>query len=441
MTASTMSMPAVDSFLKTVLRSGLLSREQLEDVLRQAPGDLRDDPQGLANFLVKTGQLSRFQARKLLQGKSLGLVVGPFQILAPLGKGGMSTVYLARDTRSALLVALKVLPPKKAREEERLLARFLREMEMSQRVAHPHLAQTYDVGVSQGVYYIAMEFIPGRSLYRLVSDEGALPVSRAARLFAEAASALEHAHCRGVIHRDLKPSNIMVTPNDHAKVLDLGLAIIQGEIPKDHTVVGGEGYVVGTMDYIAPEQSTNAAKVDPRSDIYGLGSTLYFALTGQPPFPGGSALRKIKRHRKEEPTPVAELNPMVPAQFTAILNKMMAKRPEDRYESAEALRQDLLPWIGSAPVLPVETISQEMEKSADILAAEPADFELLPEGAVEETSQTPPPRRKASSLTLYKLVQPQTAEQQTLWKTYLLPIAIGGCIGLVIACVFLLLMR
>jgi serine/threonine protein kinase len=166
-----MSMPAVEDFLKTVLRSALLSRDQLTEALRGVPGDQRDNPDFLADHLVKTGRLSRFQARKLLQGKTLGLVLGPFQVLAPIGKGGMSTVYLARDGRSQLLVALKVLPPKKAREEERLLARFLREMEMGQRVAHPHLAQTYEVGVSQGAYYIAMEFIPGRSLYRLVNAE------------------------------------------------------------------------------------------------------------------------------------------------------------------------------------------------------------------------------------------------------------------------------
>src|SRR5438132_7548187 len=258
-------MPAVDDFLKTVLRSGLLDREQLQASLRGVPKDRRDDAQALAEHLVRAGKLSRFQARKLLEGTALGLVLGPFQVLAPIGKGGMGTVYLARDSRSQLLVALKVLPPKRAREEERLLARFRREMEMCQRVAHPHLAWTYEVGVCQGVYYIAMEYIPGKNLYRLVSDEGPLPVRRAARLFGEVAIALDHAHNQGLIHRDLKPSNIIITPHDHAKVLDLGLAIVQGEVPAEREVIGGRGYVVGTMDYIAPEQTENAAKADQRS--------------------------------------------------------------------------------------------------------------------------------------------------------------------------------
>src|SRR5207248_609644 len=143
--------------------------------------------------------------------------------------------------------------------------------------------------------YIAMEFIPGQSLYKVVSGQGALPVARAAKLISEVCQGLEHAHGIGLIHRDLKPSNIMITPNDHAKVLDVGLAIIQGEVASDRTIVGGQGYVVGTMDYLAPEQAEDALNVDARADIYGLGCTLYFVLTGRPPFPGGNALQKIMK--------------------------------------------------------------------------------------------------------------------------------------------------
>src|SRR5262249_38958302 len=168
--------------------------------------------------------------------------------------------YLARDNRSQLLLALKILPPNKAREEERLLARFRREMDMCQRVAHPHLAWTYEVGVHKGVYYIAMEYIPGKSLYRLVNEDGPLGVPRAARLFGQVASALDHAHHQGLIHRDMKPSNILVTPDDRAKVLDLGLALVQGERTAQREVVGGQGYVVGSVDYMSPEQAEDASK-------------------------------------------------------------------------------------------------------------------------------------------------------------------------------------
>src|SRR5437763_4966456 len=172
---------SVDTFLKTVLRSGVLDRPQLQEALRDVPPDQRQDAEAVADHLIEEGKLSRFQAKKLLRGMAVGLVLGPFHVLAPIGRGGMGTVYLARDSRSQLLVALKVLPPKRAREEERLLARFRREMDMCQRVSHPHLAWACEVGVWKGVYYIALEYIPGKTLYRVVKDEGPLTVARAAR--------------------------------------------------------------------------------------------------------------------------------------------------------------------------------------------------------------------------------------------------------------------
>jgi serine/threonine protein kinase len=345
---------SVDAFLKTALRSGLVSCEQLESARADLAEPLRDNAQALADHLIKTGKLSRFQAQKLLSGTALGLVLGPFEVVAPIGRGGMGRVYLARDTRSGQLVALKVLPPRRARKEERLRDRFLREMSMALRFAHPHLAQTLDVGFHRGVYYMAMEFIPGQTLSRLVSEHGPLAVPRAARLFAEVASALEYAHGEGLIHRDLKPSNIMVTPNDHAKMLDLGLALILGEELGPREVVGGRGYVVGSMDYIAPEQTADATNVDARSDIYGLGCTLYYALAGRPPFPGGSSREKIQAHRTEEPPALRQLRPDLPPGFVTLVRTMMAKDPAARFPSAAGLREALLAWATETAVLPLD---------------------------------------------------------------------------------------
>jgi serine/threonine protein kinase len=371
---------SVDGFLKTVLRSGVLDREQLCKALRDVPLDLRQNAEAVADHLVEEGKLSRFQAGKLLRGMAVGLVLGPFHVLAPLGRGGMGTVYLARDSRSDQLVALKVLPPKRAREEERVLTRFRREMEMCRRVAHPHLAWAYDVGLCQGVHYIALEYIPGKSLYRLVTDEGPLEVSRAARLFAEVASALDHAHNQGLVHRDLKPSNIIITPHDHAKVLDLGLALVQGEAPSDREVVGGRGYVIGTMDYIAPEQAENSATVNARSDIYSLGCALYFALTGQPPFPGGTPVAKIQRHRSEEPLPVPQLNAAVPPAFIGLLRKMMAKNPEQRFASAAEVEEKLRAWATTANTLPLDQKGdKEYQEAVAALETAEAPPELIAE--------------------------------------------------------------
>jgi serine/threonine protein kinase len=340
-----------DDFFRTVLRSGLLDRDQLQAALRGVPRELRGDAPALADHLVKSGKLSRFQAKQLLKGTALGLVLGPYQVLAPIGKGSMGTVYLARHQTGGQLVALKVLPPRRARNEERLLERFLREMDLSQRVSHPHLAWTYEVGEFRGAHYIAMEYIPGQTLSRLVKDQGPLPVARAARLMAEVASGLEHAHQQKLIHRDLKPSNIQVTPRDHAKVLDLGLALTQGETG-DSEVVGGQGYIVGSMDYIAPEQTVDATGVDPRCDLYSLGCTLYFALTGQPPFPGGTNREKIQRHRREKPTPLAELRPDLPKGFVALVERLMEKDPRGRPASAAAAAEELRAWAASEPAPP-----------------------------------------------------------------------------------------
>lgn len=400
--------PTVDAFVKNVLRSSLLQRAELADALHAVEMDGRgSSPELLAEHLVKTGKLTRFQAAKLLRGAAIGLVLGPFQVLSPLGKGGMGCVFLARDSRSKQLVALKVLPPKKARTQENLVARFQREMNLSKMLKHPHLAQSYDAGIFEGIHYIAMEFIPGQSLHKVVSGQGALPVPRAAKLFSEVCQGLEHAHGIGLIHRDLKPSNIQVTPNDHAKVLDVGLAIIQGEVASDRTIVGGQGYVVGTMDYLAPEQAEDALNVDARADIYGLGCTLYFTLTGRPPFPGGNALQKIMKHYSEEPTPAIQLNPSIPPAFHQILRKMMAKKPADRYASAAAVRKDLLPWCSKEPVKPLDSPdAASLQKVVTELDSAEIAPEMLKQDIVDVGRNRPPVAPVVEAVPVAEVVGP-----------------------------------
>ena len=268
---------------------------------------------------MRTGRLSRYQAQKLLKGRCLGLLLGPYQVLAPIGKGGMGVVYLARDQRDGQLAALKVLSPRKA--EGRMLARFRREMEISRKVDHPNVALTYESGEYHGAHFIAMEYIPGKNLFRLVQAEGPLRTARAARLFAEVASGLHHAHEQGLVHRDLKPSNIMVTPHDHAKVLDLGLAIIQGEEVHDPAVVGGRATSSARWTTSPRSRRPTPTKVDRRADVYGLGCCLYFAVSGKPPFPGGTNVDKIHCHRTQEPVPLLHLNPSLPPDFVQIVRR------------------------------------------------------------------------------------------------------------------------
>jgi eukaryotic-like serine/threonine-protein kinase len=341
-------MPDVNALLKTILDCGLTERQRLKESLLAMPSELRNDAQAVAEHLVRAGLLTQFQALRLLNERRPGLNLGPYVLHEPIGKGGMCRVFLARDTRTQQMVALKVLPPKRAREDERILVRFQREIRMIERLSHPHIACRHDAGEVRGIHYLALEFVPGKSLYRLVKASGPLGLQAAARLFVQVADALEYAHGLSLVHRDLKPSNIMVTPEGFAKMLDFGLALQMGELELVE-VIGGRGYAVGTMDYISPEQAVDSYLVDERSDLYSVGCALYFALCGQPPFPGGTKRDKIQQHLRAEPTPLGRLAPALPAEFASIVATLMAKNPQDRYPSARVLREVLERWTVENP--------------------------------------------------------------------------------------------
>jgi serine/threonine protein kinase len=332
-------------FLRAILLSKLLDREQLRAAAYETVPEVRADPDALADYLVRTGRLSRYQSLQLLSGRWKGLFVGPYQVLGLIGKGGTGKVYLARDQRAGGLVALKVLPPHRVKARERLLARFRREMDICRRVAHPDLARIYETGADRSTHYIAMEYFPGRSLKQLVETDGPLAPERASRLMAEVADVLDHIHRQRLIHRDLKPANVHITPEDRAKLLDLGLALFLGEERIDLDILGGPGKVVGTMDYIAPEQTTDAAGVDERSDIYSLACTLYFALTGRPPFPGGTNKDKIRCHRNEMSVPLSQLRPSLPYGMSELVARMMSKNPADRPASAGIAAAELRRFV------------------------------------------------------------------------------------------------
>jgi serine/threonine protein kinase len=345
---------SADDFLKTVMRSGLLTKPELEGALATVPAAQLQDAQALADHLVALGKLTSFQATKLLQGASVGLKLGPYHILTPIGKGGMGMVYLGVDTRTSQHVAVKVLSPQRKREGERHIQRFYREMEIAKNLLHPNLVLAHDIGEERGVHYLVMEYIPGHTVHRLVTWQGPFPVPRAAAVFSEVAAALGYAHSQGLIHRDLKPANIILTPNDHAKVLDLGLAIMQGESLEDTDVLGGKGHVVGSFDYISPEQTRDPGRVDGRADIYSLGCALYFTMTGRPPFPLGTAKEKIQAQRHLFPDPVQQLNPTVPADFAALIQQMMAKNPDQRPATMAQVRAALSPWASGAGDKPMD---------------------------------------------------------------------------------------
>ncbi len=386
----------IERFIKTLARCGLFERDDLQTILKQSPNHVRKDSKQLARWLIDEHYLTIFQAGKLLRGIWQGLVLGPYHILSPIGKGGMGVVYLARQIHEGLpksqlenpkerqkrhLVALKILPPHRARSETRTLERFLREMQMAHRVDHPFLTKTYDAGEIQGVYYIAMEYIRGRTLSQVVASQGPLEVHKVAKLFEEVTIGLAHAHAMGLIHRDLKPSNIMITRRGKAKILDLGLALVKDEErPEDKSILGGRGYVVGTMDFIAPEQVTDSTSVDHRADLYSLGCSMYFSLTGHPPFPGGTSVQKMQRHRFDIPQPIQQLNPSVPDEFVAVIEQLMAKKKEDRIPDSLILRELLQPFIDLEPSEKERQILLDLQDSTDSLAiSDLADDQIVAE--------------------------------------------------------------
>ncbi len=336
-------MARLDVFMADVAKSRLLTREQVEAYRDQVPpGPASEAPLRMARLLIDKGQLTPYQARKLLAGITRGFFLGGYRILRRLGQGGMGKVYLAVHEKTGQKVALKVLPPKKALEEKQALERFRREMDLSQRVKHPNIARTTEVGDQDGVYYMAMEYVPGESLYNLIKGKDGAPwrVPDTARYFLKVVDALTAAHQAGLVHRDIKPSNLMVTPDGDAKMLDLGLARATGE----ESPLTRPNVVIGTLDYASPEQLSDAARADQRSDLYSLGCTLYFTLAGHPPFEGGDVVNKIFKQRMEDPEPLESAARGVPSAFAAIVRKLMAKDPADRYQTAQQLRNDLARW-------------------------------------------------------------------------------------------------
>lgn len=340
-------MARLEEFVADLAKSGLVAPADLERACALFDGQVRDDaPVRLAKQLIERGWLTAYQAQKILNGATRGFFLGGHRILRQLGEGGMGKVYLAARETDGLKVAIKVLPPKKAHEEGQALKRFRREMELSQRVQHPNLARTLEVGCEGDVNFMVMEYIPGDSLYHMVKQGGPLRVPDTARFFLKVVDALAAAHNGGLIHRDIKPSNLMIMPDGDARILDLGLARAMGE----ESPLTRPNVVIGTLDYASPEQLSDAAGADRRSDLYSLGCTLYFTLAGRAPFEGGDVVNKIFKQRMEDPEPLERVARGVPAAFAAIVRKLMSKEPNDRYQTAEELRTDLARWTDPAHV-------------------------------------------------------------------------------------------
>jgi serine/threonine protein kinase len=351
-------MPApstVESLLELVRKSGVVEAERLDDYLRDNPA-LPANPRAAADQLVAEGLLTHFQRDQLVRGKWRGFTLGKYRILERLGRGGMSSVFLAEHVVMHRLVALKVLP-ENSKAEPTAVPRFHREARAVAVLDHPNVIRAHDVDCDGKVHFLVMEFVDGVSLQALVEGSGPLEPNRACHYAYQAAAGLHSLHQAGLVHRDVKPGNILVDRAGTVKLLDLGLARFSNDDRDRLTRDLGDEVIMGTADYLAPEQGLNSHEVDARADIYGLGATLYFLLAGQAPFEGRTVPQKLLGHQLEDPPPLASLSPGMPEALAAIVSRMMAKQPVDRYQSAAEVAAALAPWVtGALPPLSDEEL-------------------------------------------------------------------------------------
>lgn len=351
----------------------LLEPAQLEEVARSLQ-DRFPEPKALAGELIRRGWLTPFQANQLLQGRGQELLLGSYILLEKLGEGGMGQVFKGRNWKLGRIVALKLIR-KERLDNPNAVRRFQREVRSAAVLSHPNIVRTYDADEIAGTHLMVMEYIEGAfDLAHLVKKNGPLPVPQACEYIRQAALGLQHAYEQGMVHRDIKPANLLLTAGGKVvKLLDMGLARLDHPESDDDdksSTMTQEGAVMGTPDYIAPEQALDTHTVDIRGDLYSLGCAFYYLLTGRVPFPGGTLLQKLNKHQSEEPLAVENLRSEVSPGVAGVIRKLMAKQPVDRYQTPAELSAALasLGNSGSGPALVATandlTISEKVQSEA-----------------------------------------------------------------------------
>jgi serine/threonine-protein kinase len=348
--------------------------------------------------------LTEWQLAQVLTGSTELLTLGPYLLLQPIAAGGMGVIYKARHRRLKRLVALKLLK-RSPTEPEAALQRFLREAEAAALLSHPNIVTVHDAGQENERHYLAMEYVEGMDLGRLVQQAGPLPIALVCDIGRQIALGLQHAHERGFVHRDIKPTNVLIAPRADAdtaelsrfaggpvKILDMGLVRQINDFTGDARLTE-QGALLGTLDYLAPEQALDPSKVDARADLYSLGCTLYYLLLARPPFPGGLPLDKILRHRDELPPSLADLREGVPPLLTQVVHRLLAKKTEERPATAQEVADQLATMAKEAPLARLEgRASPGPISSGEITQLTPSG--LPPTRIIDSTQQMPfAPRR------------------------------------------------
>jgi eukaryotic-like serine/threonine-protein kinase len=299
--------------------------------------------------LVTEGLLTAFQASEVGAGRGNGLWFGSYRVLDRVGKGGMGHVYLAEHSVLGRKVAVKALSDA-LRADPVARKRFVREARAAAALDHPNIVRVFDVNMTHDPPYLVMEYVDGLSLQAAVSRAGTFSVGEAAAVGVQAADGLAQAAAVGLVHRDIKPANLLVDRRGALKILDLG--IVRFTHDDTHSRIHGAEVILGTVDYLAPEQAEDSSKVDTRADIYALGATLYFLIAGHPPYPMPDLRQKLEAKQEEDPPALHQLRPDVPPEFAAVVARMMARDPAERYPLPATAIAALHPWASPGPDFP-----------------------------------------------------------------------------------------
>jgi formylglycine-generating enzyme required for sulfatase activity/serine/threonine protein kinase len=344
-----MPVPSLDAFLSSLREANLLEPSVIEEFTRERPGKA-PDAETLAEELTRRGLLTSYQAQQLLRGGKVRL--GHYFLLDRLGRGGMGEVFLARHHSLGRLAAVKVVRGERLNHPE-TLRRFRRESLAAARLHHPNVVSAYDGGEQDDVHYLAMEYLEGSDLGRLLRQRGALPAAEACEYVRQALLGLHHAHQYGLVHRDLKPSNLMLTNQDGrpvVKVLDFGLTRFAAEADEDSSLTPS-GHWLGTPEFVSPEQARDGKHVDIRSDVFSLGCTLFRLLTDRPAFPGESPADRMFARLAGEATRLCDVNPDLSVRLEAVVARMLARDPADRYQTPAEAADALAPFCTAADLL------------------------------------------------------------------------------------------
>jgi serine/threonine protein kinase len=364
---------SVENIGGLMIRSKLLSAEQVRSLYARWQKEGKDHLGSTPHYLkwiVANHYLTEYQAALIARGLADSFFLGQYKVLDRLGKGRMAGVYEAVHNLGQV-VAIKVLPPSRAKDPQ-MLARFQREAKLAMKLKHPNVVRSFQVGEADGLHYLVMEHLDGETLEEVLSRRKKLPYNEAARLVHQALLGLQHIQEKGMVHRDIKPANLMLVPaaggsdttlNATVKILDIGLG---RELFDESTQAAmknleltGEGALLGTPDYLAPEQARDPRTIDIRADIYGMGCVLYHCLAGRPPFPDTNIVNQMVRHATEAPRPIRELAPDVPEGLQQVLKVMLAKKPDQRHATPEAAAQALKPFlVAGASVKSIEEAPQ-----------------------------------------------------------------------------------